>query len=81
VTPISVAGLVGRSGTSVTLLRAGEASSTRSTFGIGLVVQQDLLLVGRLKNRCPPFKASPCHRRGTWRRPQSGTPAVPEFTT
>src|SRR5439155_25143205 len=43
---------------------AGETSSTRSTFGDGLVEQQDLLLVGRLKNRCPPFKVSPCHRRG-----------------
>ena len=49
--------------TSVTLLRAGETSSTRSTFGNGLVEQPDLLLVGRLKNRCPPFKVSPCHRR------------------
>ena len=36
----------------------------RSTFGNGLVEQQDLLLVGRLKNRCPPFKVSPCDRRG-----------------
>jgi hypothetical protein len=51
-------------GTSVTPLIAGETSSTRSTFGNGLVEQQDLLLVGRLKDRCPPFKVSPCHRRG-----------------
>src|SRR5437899_12646698 len=51
-------------GNSVTLLRAGETSSTRSTFGNGLVEQQDLLLVGRLKDRCPLFKVSPCHRRG-----------------
>jgi hypothetical protein len=48
-------------GTSVTLLR-GETSSTRSTFGSGLVEQQELLLVGRLKNRRPPFKAgAPAH--------------------
>ena len=51
-------------GTLVTLLIAGKPSSTGSTFGNGLVEQQDLLLVGRLKNRCPPFKVSPCHRRG-----------------
>src|SRR6266576_1669791 len=51
-------------GTSVTLLIAGEKSSPGSTFGNGLVEQQDLLLVGRLKDRCPPFKVSPCHRRG-----------------
>ena len=51
-------------GTSGMLLIVGEASSTRSTFGSGLVEQQDLLLVGRLKNRGPPFKVSPCH----WRR-------------
>src|SRR5438093_9283125 len=51
-------------GTSVTLLIAGETTSTRSTFGNGRVEQQDLLLVGRLKNRGPPFKVSPCHGRG-----------------
>jgi hypothetical protein len=45
-------GFLAQSGTSVTLLIAGETSSTRSTFGNGLVEQQDLLLVGRLKNRC-----------------------------
>ena len=53
-----------RSGTSVTLPIAGETSSTRSTFGNGLVEQQDLLLVGRLENRCPLLKVSPCHGRG-----------------
>ena len=42
---------------------AGETSPTRSTFGNGLVEQQDLLLVGRLKDRRPPFKVGPCHRR------------------
>src|SRR6266567_5314778 len=52
------------SGTSVTVLVAGETSSTRSTFGNGLVEQQDLLLVGRLKDRGPLFEVSPCHRRG-----------------
>src|SRR5205085_157198 len=51
-------------GTSVKPLVAGEKSSTRSAFGNGLVEQQDLLLVGRLKNRCPPFEMSPRHRRG-----------------
>src|SRR6266508_2391408 len=50
--------------TSVTLLIAGETSSTRSTFDGGLVEQAELLLVGRLKDRCPLFKVSPCHRRG-----------------
>lgn len=53
-----------RNGTSVTLLIVGEISSTRSTSGNGLVEQQDLLLVGRLKTRCPPFEVSSCHRRG-----------------
>ena len=48
----------------VTPLIAGETSSARSTFGDGLVEQQDLLLVWRLKDRCPPFEVSPCHRRG-----------------
>src|SRR5437773_3667040 len=51
-------------GTSVTLLIAGDTSSTRSTFDNGLVEQQDLLLVGRLKDRGPLFKVSPCHGRG-----------------
>src|SRR5438876_1537659 len=51
-------------GNSVTLLRAGDTSSTRSTFDNGLVEQQDLLLVGRLKDRGPLFKVSPCDRRG-----------------
>jgi hypothetical protein len=37
---------------------------TRSTFGNGLVEQQDLLLVGRLKNGCPPFKVTAGHGRG-----------------
>ena len=44
----------------VTLVELGR----RSTFGNGLVEQQDLLLIGRLKNRCPLFEVSPCHRRG-----------------
>src|SRR5258705_10405870 len=39
-------------------------SSTRSTFGNGLFEQTELLLVGRLKDRCPPFKVSACNRRG-----------------
>jgi hypothetical protein len=51
-------------GTSVTLLIAGETSATRSTFGNGFVEQQNLLLVGRLKNRRPPFKVSSRHGRG-----------------
>src|SRR5437764_5605100 len=51
-------------GTSVKLPVAGESTSTRSTFDNGLVEQQDLLLVGRLKDRGPLFKVSPCHRRG-----------------
>ncbi len=50
--------------TSVTLLIVGETSSTRSTFDNGLVEQKDLVLVGRLKYRCPPLKVSPCHRQG-----------------
>jgi hypothetical protein len=48
--------------TSARLPMDGETGSTRSTFG-GLVEQQELLLVGRLKQRCPPFKVSPCYRR------------------
>src|SRR5689334_11228639 len=35
-----------------------------STFGNGPVEHQNLLLVGRLKCRCPPFKVNPSHRRG-----------------
>src|SRR5438034_6051528 len=50
--------------TSVTLPRARDTSATRSTFDNGVVEQQDLLLVGRLKDRGPLFKVSPCHRRG-----------------
>ena len=46
------------------LLIAGVTISTTSTFGNWLVEQQDLFLVWRLKNRCPPFKVSPCDRRG-----------------
>ena len=35
-----------------------------SSFGDRLVKQQELFLVWRLKDRCPPFEVSPCHRRG-----------------
>jgi hypothetical protein len=54
-------GWVSHSGNSMTELTAGETSSTRSIFGNGLVEQQELILVGRLKDRCPILKVSPCH--------------------
>jgi hypothetical protein len=40
-------------------------SSTASTFDDGLVEQQDLLLIRRLKNRCPLFEVSPCDGCGS----------------
>ncbi len=40
------------------------SSSTNSTVGYGFVEQLDLLLIGRLNDRCPLLKVSPRHRRG-----------------
>ena len=37
--------------------------STTSTFGKRRIEQQELFFIGRLKDRCPLFKVSPCHRR------------------
>ena len=33
-------------------------------MGNGLVEQHELIVVGRLKDRCPPLEVSPSHRRG-----------------
>ena len=42
----------------------GRDDFVESSFGDRLVKQQELFLVWRLKDRCPPFEVSPCDRRG-----------------
>ncbi len=42
----------------------GRHDFVESSFGYTLVKQQELFLVWRLKDCCPPFEVSSCHRRG-----------------
>jgi hypothetical protein len=43
------------------LAKSNRLCRTRSNYGNGLVEQQKLLLIGRLKNLCPPLEVSSCH--------------------
>ena len=64
VTRLLVATLTNATRTQLSHATQGACPGAALFVGNGLVEQQDLLFVGRLKNRCPPFKVSPCHWRG-----------------